>query len=124
MKEDIKCIRAKADLEQVKRCRESIQSIDDQIKLYSKFLDLAGNEVRLNILYLLDKEKELCVCDISDILQMKIPAISQHIRKMKDGGIVSFRKEAQTIYYSVAEAYENQLGTLLDSLSKQIAING
>ncbi|WP_431217102.1 ArsR family transcriptional regulator [Puia sp. P3] len=46
---------------------------------------LAGNEVRLKILHLLEEEKELCPCDLSDMLGMSIPAISQHLRKMKDG---------------------------------------
>jgi len=32
---------------------------------------------------------------------MSIPAISQHLRKMKDGNVVQFRKEGQTIYYSL-----------------------
>ena len=119
MDKNFKCIRAIADLEQIKRCRREIDTISDQITLYSKFLDLAGNEARLKILYLLDKEKEICVCDISDILQMKIPAISQHIRKMKDGGILTFRKDGQTIYYSIAEDYADKLTVLLENLSMQ-----
>jgi DNA-binding transcriptional ArsR family regulator len=33
----------------------------------SDILALAGNEVRLKILYLLEEEKELCPCDLADI---------------------------------------------------------
>jgi ArsR family transcriptional regulator, lead/cadmium/zinc/bismuth-responsive transcriptional repressor len=64
---------------------------------------LAGNEVRLKMIYLLEEEKELCPCDLDDILGMSIPAVSQHLRKLKDGNIVETRKEAQTIYYSLSE---------------------
>jgi ArsR family transcriptional regulator, lead/cadmium/zinc/bismuth-responsive transcriptional repressor len=64
---------------------------------------LAGNEVRLKMIYLLEEEKELCPCDLADILGMSIPAVSQHLRKLKDGNIVETRKEAQTIYYSLSE---------------------
>jgi len=64
---------------------------------------LAGNEVRLKIIYLLEEEKELCPCDLSDILSMSIPAVSQHLRKLKDGNIVQTRKEGQTIYYSLTQ---------------------
>jgi len=67
----------------------------------ASILALAGNEVRLKILYLFEEEKELCPCDLSDILTMSIPAISQHLRKMKDGGIIRARKEGQTIFYSL-----------------------
>jgi DNA-binding transcriptional ArsR family regulator len=31
---------------------------------------------------------------------MRIPAVSQHLRKLKDGNVVETRKEGQTIYYS------------------------
>jgi DNA-binding transcriptional ArsR family regulator len=66
-------------------------------------LALAGNEVRLKIVYLLEEEKELCPCDLADILGMSIPAVSQHLRKLKDGNIVETRKEGQTIYYSLTQ---------------------
>jgi ArsR family transcriptional regulator, lead/cadmium/zinc/bismuth-responsive transcriptional repressor len=64
-------------------------------------LDLAGNEVRLKILYLLKHENELCPCDISDILEMSLPAVSQHLRKLKDANLIQFRKVGQTIFYSL-----------------------
>ena len=62
---------------------------------------MAGNEVRLKILYLLEEEKELCPCDLSDILGMSIPAISQHLRKLRDSNVIESRKDGQTIYYSI-----------------------
>ena len=69
----------------------------------SFILALAGNEMRLKILYLLEEEKELCPCDLADILSMTVPAVSQHLRKLKDGNIVETRKEGQTIYYSLTK---------------------
>ncbi|WP_425291189.1 ArsR family transcriptional regulator [Spirosoma linguale] len=45
-------------------------------------LNLAGNENRLKLIYLLKEEADLCVCDLSDILGMTIPAASQHLRKL------------------------------------------
>ena len=72
----------------------------------STILNLAGNEVRLKILYLINKEEQLCVCDLSDILSMKVSAISQHLRKLKDRNIIRPEREAQTIFYSLTEEYE------------------
>jgi ArsR family transcriptional regulator, lead/cadmium/zinc/bismuth-responsive transcriptional repressor len=69
----------------------------------SHILALAGNESRLKIIYLLEEEKELCPCDLADILCMSIPAVSQHLRKLKDGNIVEARREGQTIYYSLTK---------------------
>jgi len=98
-----KCIRVLADANQIKQCREEIKEINNSISQFSKVLNLAGNEVRLKILYLLHKEGEMCPCDLSDVLNMTVPAISQHLRKMKDGGIVIDKKIGQTVFYSVIE---------------------
>ena len=97
------CIRVFADQAQIKECREKIIANAASLQQLSKVLELAANDVRLKILYLLEEEKELCPCDISDILGMSIPAVSQHLRKLKDGSIIEARREAQTIFYSLKD---------------------
>ncbi len=64
-------------------------------------LNLAGNIQRLKILYLLHAHKEMCVCDLAEVLQLTDSAVSQHLRKLKDNNIVKTRRHAQTIYYSL-----------------------
>ena len=98
------CIRVWADVNQIMECKEDVVRIEDQVKSIAKVLDLAGNEVRLKILFLLHKEEEMCPCDLSDVLNMKVPAISQHLRKLKDGGIITDKKVGQTIFYSIVES--------------------
>ena len=105
MKNSNGCIRVFADKKQIERCKQNVVDVAPSVAMLSKALHLAGNDVRLNILYLLYKEGELCVCDMSDILNMKAPAISQHLRKMRDGGIIDFRKDAQTIFYFLETEY-------------------
>ena len=95
------CIRLQADIEQIKNCREKLKVNSKSFLQLGQVLALAGNEVRLKILFLLKEENELCPCDLSDILGMSIPAISQHLRKLKDGTIIEARKEGQTIFYSL-----------------------
>ena len=97
------CIRRFADHEQIKNCKDKLKTAQKSFAILSNILALAGNEVRLKIIYLLEEEKELCPCDLSDILGMSIPAVSQHLRKLKDGNIVETRKEGQTIYYSLTQ---------------------
>ena len=97
------CIRLFADHEQIKSCKAKLKTAQKSFASLSNVLALAGNEVRLKIIYLLEEEKELCPCDLSDILCMSIPAVSQHLRKLKDGNIVETRKEGQTIYYSLTQ---------------------
>ncbi len=97
------CIRLFADQEQIKNCKATLKIAQKSFNQLSNILSLAGNEARLKILYLLEEEKELCPCDLSDILGMSVPAVSQHLRKLKDGNIVETRKEGQTIYYSLTK---------------------
>lgn len=93
------CIRVFADQRQITNCREKLQENQSAFAQLSKVLSLAGNEVRLKILYLLEEEQELCPCDLSDMLGMSIPAVSQHLRKLKDGGIIDSKRTGQTIFY-------------------------
>lgn len=97
------CIRLFADRVQIKNCKSKLKSAQKPFASLSKILALTGNEVRLKMVYLLEEESELCPCDLADILDMTIPAVSQHLRKLKDGNIVETRKEGQTIYYSLTQ---------------------
>ena len=101
--ENTRRIRLFADQEQIKNCKNKLKTAQRSFGSLSDILALAGNEVRLKIVYLLEEEKELCPCDLADILGMSIPAVSQHLRKLKDGNIVETRKEGQTIYYSLTQ---------------------
>ena len=47
------CIRGCADLNQLKRCKEEVESLEPSIIELSEILNLAGNTVRLKILYLM-----------------------------------------------------------------------
>ncbi len=97
------CIRVFADEAQIRDCREKVRAISPSLLQLSRVLELAANDVRLKILYLLEEESELCPCDISDILGMSIPAVSQHLRKLKDGNVIESRRVAQTIFYSLKD---------------------
>ena len=101
------CIRQEANVEQIMNCKEKVRVLGDSFDMLSGALSLAGNNVRLKILYLLFEEKELCVCDLSDILQMNVSAISQHLRKLKDRKIISAEKRGLTIFYALEEKYQS-----------------
>ena len=95
------CIRVFADPVQIKQCREKVMENENGFDRLSQILALAGNDVRLKILYLLEEEQELCPCDLADILSMSVPAVSQHLRKMKDANVIQQKKVGQTIFYSL-----------------------
>lgn len=101
MENNQSCIRVFANETQINECKVKIQSNANAFENLSGLLAMAGNEVRLKILYLLEEEGELCPCDLADILEMSVPAVSQHLRKMKDRNIIGTRRSGQTIFYSI-----------------------
>jgi DNA-binding transcriptional ArsR family regulator len=103
------CIRVLADVNQIKECREKIKQVDESVGVLANAMALAGNEVRLKMLFLLQEEGQLCPCDLSDILGMSVSAISQHLRKLKDGRLIESKKTGQTIFYSVNNNYSDIL---------------
>ena len=112
MENNQSCIRVFADKVQIDHCREMLQANDKAFSQLSGLLALAGNEVRLKILFLLEEENELCPCDLSDILGMSFPAVSQHLRKLKDGNLIEGRREGQTIFYSLVSGNDSLLRLL------------
>ena len=115
---EITCPRNEADHKQILRCKNTIDKSSSSFQTMSKILTLAGNEVRLKILFLLDVENELCPCDIADILEMSVPAVSQHIRKIKDAGIISSRREGQTLFYSLNDGGEKILSYIFQGIKQ------
>ncbi|MFY0625437.1 MAG: winged helix-turn-helix transcriptional regulator [Reichenbachiella sp.] len=113
------CIRVLADPVQIKQCKETLHELDDQLMHTTKIFNLAGNAARLKILFLLHREGKMCPCDLSDVLNMTVGGISQHLRKLKDGGIIKDKKVGQTVFYSLVEENLEIFRPVLESLSIQ-----
>ena len=113
------CVRLFKDQGQLNNCKEKINNTSNVFECLSNVLALAGNQVRLKILYLLEEENELCPCDLAEILEMSNPAISQHLKKMKEGNIVKIRKVGQTIYYSLTDENRQTLQPFFKHINEQ-----
>lgn len=66
----------------------------------SSILKLLGDKTRLTMIKLLDSN-DCCVCEFVEIFKTSQPAISQHLRKVKDAGIVQEARKGQWIMYSL-----------------------
>jgi DNA-binding transcriptional ArsR family regulator len=123
MKKDIDiniCIRINRDAKQIAWCKRRVNEMDPSVVDLSQSLSLAANEVRLKILLLLKEEVRLCVCDLAEILGMKLPAVSQHLRKLKDGGLVFTEREGTTIFYHLTSKVQPLLNALISIIPAQI----
>jgi ArsR family transcriptional regulator len=87
------------------------------IKEVSQIMKLLGDKTRLTIMKLLQSQ-DFCVCEFVEIFNMSQPAISQHLRKLKDAGLVKESRKRQWVYYSMNNEYEYAL--LIEDLLKYL----
>jgi len=64
------------------------------------FFKLFSDKTRVGILGALGLS-EMCVCDLAMLLKMKQPAISQHLKSLRQMRIVRTRREGKVIFYAL-----------------------
>lgn len=83
---------------------------EEEMYLLSELFKLFGDSTRIRILCAL-AEKELCVCQIADTLEMTQSAISHQLRILKQGSLVKCRRDGKTIFYSLSD---NHVRTIIN----------
>ena len=73
---------------------------DDELNKLTEIYKLFSSATRLKIVCLLG-QSELSVGDISKAIDLTSSAVSHQLKELKQNKIVKFRKEAQTVYYSL-----------------------
>lgn len=81
----------------------------------AKQLGVVGDATRLKICYLLCRYPALNVGEMADILGTSISVVSHSLKKLLELKLVTRRKEAQTVYYSLKNNEFNK--TLKDFIS-------
>jgi ArsR family transcriptional regulator, arsenate/arsenite/antimonite-responsive transcriptional repressor len=77
--------------------------------------------LRLRVLELL-QQRELCVCDLCDALQVSQSKLSFHLKTLKEAGLVNSRQEGRWIYYSLNIPQFNVLEEYLADFRQNIKI--
>ena len=76
-------------------------------------LKAIGNARRLMLLCKLVEHGEVTVGDLARDVGLSQSACSQHLAKMRDEGLITFRRESQTLWYAIADTrVEMLLATL------------
>lgn len=71
-----------------------------EIEKAAAILKLLGDKTRLTMVKMLDSN-DCCVCEFVEIFKASQPAISQHLRKLKDAEVVKETRRGQWIIYSL-----------------------
>ncbi|MGE7604029.1 ArsR/SmtB family transcription factor [Peribacillus sp. NPDC097675] len=90
------------------------------IEVTANILKLLGDKTRLTMVKIMS-EHECCVCEFVALFDMSQPAISQHIRKLKDYGIVKETRKGTWIFYSLnsTSSYHSFIQTVIKDLPSQ-----
>lgn len=79
-------------------------------------LRTVGNEHRLLILCLLIEHTEMTVGSLNHYVSLSQSALSQHLAKMRDEGLIAYRRDAQTLHYRIADPRIEQLISTLKTI--------
>ena len=74
----------------------------------SETFALISDSTRLKILWLLCHTEE-CVANIAAAIEMSSPAVSHHLRVLKQAGLLTHRRQGKEAYYTLADTDEARL---------------
>ena len=101
------CQECKVHADNVEFVRQNIENEEVVLEVADLFKVFADS-TRLKILSVL-LVKELCVCDISNLLNMTISAISHQLKVLRQAKLVKFKKLGKEVFYSLADNHVCQI---------------
>ncbi len=92
---------------QMEKLLEKWESAPDFGQVADVFKQLS-DPTRARIFWLLCHCEE-CVINISTLMEMSSPAVSHHLRQLKESGLIVSRREGKEVYYKAADTEESHL---------------
>lgn len=87
--------------------QEQLDHIDD-FQTVAEVFKQVGDSTRVRIFWLLCHCEE-CVTNISAMMNMSSPAVSHHLRPLKNSGLIVSRREGKEVYYKAADNEQSRL---------------
>ena len=94
--------------------------LDGAVQAVTRLRALA-HPVRLGIMRRLAVRPETCACDFTKVFAVSQPTISQHLKVLRDAGLVRTRRRGTQICYSVCPEALEQVTILLAGLRPDLA---
>jgi len=100
---------------------DMMESMDIETTLAAARLKALGHPVRLGIAIRLADEPDTCACDFAEVFHVSQPTVSQHLKVLREAGLVRTKRRGTQICYSLDPAGVAELGTLLTRLARPVA---
>jgi ArsR family transcriptional regulator len=81
---------------------------DSHLHKTAELFKVLGDPSRLKIINTLILS-EMCVCDIAALLDMTQPAISHHLKVLRQTQLVKYRRDGKVVYYSLDDEHVSNL---------------
>src|SRR5919108_2914534 len=88
------------------------RSLDPDVQL----LQALADPTRLAIVRQLADQPEVCACDFTACCDVRQPTVSHHLKVLRDAGIVTSERRGSWIYYRLAPAAAERLGSIARAL--------
>lgn len=89
----------------------AIRALLTRVESFQTLADIfrqLGDPTRLRIFWLLCHCEE-CVVNIAAMMDMSSPAVSHHLRALRDSGLIVSRREGKEVHYRAADSAQSQL---------------
>ena len=97
--ERVDCVAPDRSPHELVAFQKALKTSRARLRKAAEHYALLAGETRLKILALLRHAGELCVCDLATVLDMTPAAVSQHLGRLRGGGLVEGRRDGMTTYY-------------------------
>ncbi|MFW6415625.1 MAG: ArsR/SmtB family transcription factor [Thermodesulfobacteriota bacterium] len=89
--------------DKIEKARENMPQ-HEVLRKVSELFKVLSDSTRIRILQAL-ANAELCVCDLTEVLQMNSSAVSHQLRILRAAGLVGFRREGKNVFYSLQDSH-------------------
>ena len=104
----------------IQRCCPPGTVVEADFSAQAGLFKALADPYRLTILATLARsEHEVCVCDFTAGLPLGQPAVSHHLKVLRESGLVDAERRGTWVYYSLADGHRARIAEAIDTLLPQ-----
>ena len=93
---------------------------EQKSKQTTKIIKALADENRIRILCLLKNKKDLCVCEITDIIGLAQPTISSHLKLLENADLIESFKDGLWVNYNISSSLDSFSSEFIEVLYKNL----
>jgi len=92
-------------------------NIGKMMKDFLNVMKALSDPNRVKIVKMLQHKKNMCVCEIQEVLRIAQPTVSKHLKVLENSGLVDYKKDGLWVNYYLTDGQQSpQAASLLGNL--------